>query len=148
MGSSLNINIREIMDTVDYQFYGTVIAIIGIIFAVIKGWLKQSERISAINERTLALEKDIEEYKSNTNSDIAGIKNDRSHCRKDIYARIDEVVKMKDVDIKELTAAIAKSIEKYSDREDQHHDEVMAKIEGLAVRLSAMNATFEEYRKK
>jgi len=136
------------MDTGDYQFYGTVLTIIGIIIAIVRGWLKQSERISAINERTLSLEKDIEEYKSNTNTDIANIKSDRSLCRKDIYARIDEVVKMKDVDMKELTAAISKSIEKYSDREDKHHNEVIAKMEGLNVRVETMIATFEEFRKK
>lgn len=143
------------MDTGDYQFYGTVLTIIGIIIAIVRGWLKQSERISAINERTLSLEKDIEEYKSNTNSaidnansDIDSIKSDRSLCRKDIYARIDEVVKMKDVDMKELTAAISKSIEKYSNREDAHHNEIIAKIEALSIQVATVKATFEEYRKK
>ena len=143
----------------EYQTSALIVAIMGVIVAIVKIWLTSKEKLAShkefviselasINQRIIDNTKEIEEHRVNTNLQIEEVKKEKAERLRDLWKEIDMIKKAREDDLKELTKTFERSIEKYTTVEERHHTEVMSEIRKLMVELSATRATFDEYRKR
>jgi gas vesicle protein len=119
----------------NYELIGALITLVGILISI---WKIQRGNI----ERQKGMSDDINQ----TKVEIEQMKSDQAETEKDLYNEISCLKNLHTIDVKELAGEIKKSYEKTSEIEQRHHEEVMREIKTLAVELTAMCSTWDEYR--
>lgn len=143
--------------TLSFEFYGLAISIVGVIITIVKMWLSSNEKLAEHKQfvvKSLAVQEalildnqtHIEEHKAQSEKEMEQIRRDRADRVAAVYTEIENIKKMRETDVKELTAAMRESIKQTTLVEERHHYEVMAEIKQLTVQLTDMCSTFKEYR--
>jgi gas vesicle protein len=122
-------------NTMDYELIGALIALGGILISI---WRIQRGNI----ERQKGMSDDI----NHTKLEIVRMKSDQAQTEKDLYNEISGLKNLHTTDVKELAGEIKNSYKETSEIEQRHHEEVMREIKTLAIELTAMCSTWDEYR--
>jgi uncharacterized membrane-anchored protein YhcB (DUF1043 family) len=145
------------MEMFSYEFYGLLIAVVGLGLTILKMWLDSKEKLAkhqmdvntalAVQKGEIDVVRDkIAEHKAEVTKDLEQVKRDRADRVAAVYAEIDAIKRMRETDVKELTVIMEKAIERTANSEKEHHNEVIGKINALTVQLTDMCSTFKEYR--
>jgi hypothetical protein len=126
---------------------GVIVSILGLAVTVWKIWKTNIQELQRISDKVSQNELRIAEIDNDFRSQIETVKRDRADRVEAVYNEIETIKRMRETDVRELTAAMSVGIDKATAIEEKHHAEVMAEIKLLTVQLTDMCSTFKEYRR-
>lgn len=126
---------------------GVIVSILGLAVTVWKIWKTNIQELQRISDKVSQNELRIAEIDNDFRSQIENVKRDRADRVAAVYNEIETIKRMRETDVRELTAAMSVGIDKATAIEEKHHAEVMAEIKLLTVQLTDMCSTFKEYRR-
>jgi hypothetical protein len=126
---------------------GVIVSILGLAVTVWKIWKTNIQELQRISDKVSQNELRIAEIDNDFRSQIETVKRDRADRVAAVYNEIETIKRMRETDVRELTAAMSVGIDKATAIEEKHHAEVMAEIKLLTVQLTDMCSTFKEYRR-
>lgn len=126
---------------------GVIVSILGLAVTVWKIWKTNIQELQRISDKVSQNELRIAEIDNDFRSQIETVKRDRADRVAAVYNEIETIKRMREADVRELTAAMSVGIDKATAIEEKHHAEVMAEIKLLTVQLTDMCSTFKEYRR-
>lgn len=126
---------------------GVIVSILGLAVTVWKIWKTNIQELQRISDKVSQNELRIAEIDNDFRSQIETVKRDRADMVAAVYNEIETIKRMRETDVRELTAAMSVGIDKATAIEEKHHAEVMAEIKLLTVQLTDMCSTFKEYRR-
>ncbi len=126
---------------------GVIVSILGLAVTVWKIWKTNIQELQRISDKVSQNELRIAEIDNDFRSQIETVKRDRADSVAAVYNEIETIKRMRETDVRKLTAAMSVGIDKATAIEEKHHAEVMAEIKLLTVQLTDMCSTFKEYRR-
>lgn len=135
------------MKNFDWEFVGTVIAVFTLAVTMYKTWKNNIRELQHISDKVDANAMEIAKNHDRYQLELERIKLDRADRVRAIYTEIDDLKKLHMKDVNDLKEVFEEAVEKMEVQNRCDHKEITHALTGIEKELTALSATFIEYRK-
>jgi predicted nuclease with TOPRIM domain len=135
------------MKNINWELLGTIIAVTTLAITMYKTWKSNIQELQKISDKVEANAVDIAKNHDRYQVELEQVKADRADRVRAVYHEIDDLKKLHMKDVNDLKEVFEEAVEKMEVQNRCDHKEITHALTAIEKELTALSATFTEYRK-